>query len=145
MVAQPSAPHSPVKVIRIVARALSALIILFFGFVFVGELASRIGLTPAPSGGLPPLSTVDAIQFYSMAVMFIGLGLAWKWELAGSLITLLPAIMDGILNPRALMVVLLIAAPAILFLVCWWRSPSPKVAENSVAKTDSTTSPPTNA
>ena len=134
-----------VKVVRWIGRVLSAIIFVIFGFVWISEVTGRIGLTSPPPGGLPPLSVADTIQFYSMGVMLIGLGIAWKWELAGGLITLIPAIIDAIINPRAFTVVLLIATPAILFLLCWWWSRSFKPMAESLARTDSTTSPPTNA
>ncbi len=140
-----SSSQSRVKVVRLVARVLSIVIILLFGIVFIPEFTGRIGLTAPPPGGLPPLSMVDAIQFYSMFVILIGLGIAWKWELVGSLITIIPMVIDGILNPRALMVVLVIAAPAILFLLCWWWSRSSRSAEARVSETDSTAPPPSDA
>ena len=137
--------HTRVKVVRWIGRVLSALIIVVFGFVWMSEVTGRLGWTSPPPGGLHPLSAVDAIQFYSMAVILIGLGIAWKYELAGSLITLIPIIVDGMLNPRALIVILFTAAPAILFLLCWWWNRSLRSTEKSIARTNSTAPPPTNA
>ena len=136
---------SRIRTIRWIARIYSVLVILLFGIFFIIELTGRIGLTSPPAGGLPPLSTADAIQFYSMGVMLIGLGMAWRWEMVGGSITLIPAIIDGVINPRAFIVVILIVAPAIVFLLCWWWTRSFRLTENRMAETNSTAPPPTNA
>jgi hypothetical protein len=60
-------------------------------------------------------------------LMLIGLGIAWKWELVGALISLVGFIGAMILNPDMRtnpMMYLFYAVPAILFLLCWWRSKS---------------------
>ncbi|MCD4731599.1 MAG: hypothetical protein K8R74_13425 [Bacteroidales bacterium] len=50
-----------------------------------------------------------------------GLGLAWKWELPGALISLAGFIGVGILNPDAMTKPMMYLFPltAILFLICW--------------------------
>ncbi len=137
----PYSPTRPVKGLRIVARVLSVFIISFWGFLFFSEFAGRIGLTSSPSGGFTPLSTIDAMQFYSIPLILIGFCLSWKWELAGSLVTLPLAIFIIILNQGALIPMSVIATTSILFLICWWWNRSIQVMQNSVPLTD-LTSPP---
>jgi hypothetical protein len=59
--------------------------------------------------------------------MLIGLGLAWKWEFPGALISLVAFIGICIVNAHALRESTLYIVPttAILFLVSWWSSRSP--------------------
>ena len=140
-----STSQARVKRIRWFARIFGLLVILLLCIVFVPEFAGRLGLAPPPPGGLPSLSTADAIQFYSMAIILIGLVVGWKWELAGGVITLLPGIIDGFLNPRSVIFVSVIVAPGILFLVCWWWTRSFRMEEKAAERTDSTTPTSTNA
>lgn len=59
-------------------------------------------------------------------LMIVGLGLAWKWELIGGLISLVGYIGVVILNPDVISMPLFYLFPltAILFLVCWFLSKS---------------------
>jgi hypothetical protein len=141
----PSKPHYPVKGIRVVARVLSVLIILFWGFLFIREFTARIGLLPPPPGGLSPLSTTDALQFYSIPIILIGLGLAWKWEVVGSVIALPLAVLVVVLTPTALIPISVIAITAILFLICGWRSRLFREAHNDITLTGSGSVPPANS
>jgi hypothetical protein len=141
----PLKPHYPVKGIRVVARVLSVLIVMFWGFLFISEFTGRVGLTPPPSGAFSPLSTVDALQFYSIPVILIGLCLAWKWELVGGFIALPLALFIVVLNPNAVIPMSVIATTAVLFLMCGWWSRVMRATQSRVALPDSTSTPPTNA
>ena len=141
----PPKPYYPVKGIRAVARVLSVFIVLFWGFLFISEFTGRIGLTSPASGGFSPLSTIDALQFYSIPIILIGLCLAWKWELVGGFIAFPLAFFIVVLNPSALIPMSVIATTAVLFLICGWWSRFMRATQSSVALPDSTSAPPTNA
>ncbi len=103
-----------IKIFRWILRVLSGLIIVFFLLMFIGE--TFFGENPGE-----PL-TADAILQLSLAgVGLIGLGLAWKWELIGGIIALVPFVVVAIINP-----IILLPSPvyiwpftAILFIVLW--------------------------
>lgn len=136
-----SSSHSRVKVVRWIARVLSGVLILTFSFFFLAEEVFR------DSPRKEPLSVNAIEQLVLMAVVLISYGFAWKKELLGGSIALLGFIGIGIINPRVLSVPIMYLVPltAVLFLLCWWWSRSFRLTEKSASKTDSTTSPPTNA
>ena len=90
---------------------LSILILLVF---IVGEALS----TDHPQAGAP-----TPIVNILMGILTIGgLALAWRWELAGSIISMVCLIGVIILNlsAGAKPVMLLFTIPAVLYLLCWW-------------------------
>jgi hypothetical protein len=99
------------KVLRWVLRGFSGLIIGFSLFFFIGE-------TFFEEAGDP--MTINVILQLSIAGMGLaGLGLAWKWELMGGIISLVSFGVLAIINPVVLKFPLLFVWPllAILFLV----------------------------
>jgi hypothetical protein len=102
--------------IRWIARILSALIILFWGYMIVGHL---IGTEARPSR---PLVASDTAQVAMMLLWLVGLAMAWRWELVGAVLALTGALIGALLNPNALGLGVVPAVPALLFLFCWWRS-----------------------
>jgi hypothetical protein len=122
-----------VKIIRWIARVLSALVILIMLTFFVGDV-----LVP-PSSASVPLSTADIAQLVLAATELIGLALAWKWEVVGGSITLVAFIIKAIINPRTVFFpLLMIPITAILFLLCWGLG-------RSLITSESNEAPPTNA
>ncbi|MCL4512334.1 MAG: hypothetical protein M1470_14935 [Bacteroidetes bacterium] len=126
-----SSSHSKVKVVRWIARVLSGLLILTFSFFFLGEEVFR------DSPRKEPLSANGIEQLVLMAVVLISYGFAWKKELLGGSIALLGFIGISIINPRVLSgpIMYLFPLTAILFLLCWWWSKSPRPAEKNVGQT----------
>ena len=106
-----------VKTMRWIARILSLLPILFV-------LAEVI----FPHGGEGEVRTEEWIAVGLMFSSVIGLAIAWRWEglgggiTVGSLLAFYAAlrVMDGRF-PRGPWFAL-VAAPGVLFLVCWWLS-----------------------
>ena len=91
------------------ARGLSLLMIIFIGFFLVAHIMSG----DAPKG---------PVTILSMNAIFIGLLLAWKWEIIGGLITIFgylffmidaPTIFDAILYAVCVLA-------AILFIISWF-------------------------
>ncbi|QQS46180.1 MAG: hypothetical protein IPM66_20045 [Acidobacteriota bacterium] len=105
------------KVILWGARSLSVLIILFWGYFILGHLLGDAG---SPSR---PLTTADYLGITALVVSLVGLAAAWKWELAGSLVTLGAVLIGALVNWRVLIFPgTLIPITALLFLLVWWKN-----------------------
>ncbi|NLO01930.1 MAG: hypothetical protein GX126_06385 [Bacteroidales bacterium] len=102
------------KELRWVLRVLSGLIIVFSLLMFIGE--TFFGENPGK-----PLTANAILQLSVAGAGLIGLGLAWKWELPGGIISVIAFIMLAIINPMVLQYTLLLIWPltAILFIVLW--------------------------
>jgi len=100
------------KAIRWIARIMGLLLILLTLAFAIPELITEHNPNAEPT-------RIDIIL--AGVIMLGGLGLAWKWELIGSLISLLGFIGVGIINPDALAKPMMYLFPltAILFLICW--------------------------
>lgn len=114
-----------VTTLRWTARSFSLLILVFWGFFIVAHLIGDAGQSSRP------LVARDAAQIAAMLFGLAGLALAWRYELAGAVVTLASAAVAACLNPRAvtgLAVLPLVAA--LLFLVAWriGRAASPQPA-----------------
>ncbi len=121
------------RILRGFARSLSALIIVIMLVFFVGE-----GLLGSDSLGTRPLEASAVFQLILAGIELVGLGLAWKWEAPGALITLVAYIIKAAVNQKTLMFpLLLIPFTAILFLLCWYLSQPRK-------RFEATVEPPTN-
>ena len=98
-------------------RVLSTLII-------VGSLLFYIGyqVFPEPGEG-NPLSMNEIIGFCFVVVGFIGLLLAWKWELTGAVISLIAYASLAVIYPMILVPNPMYVWPgtAVLFIVLWNR------------------------
>ena len=103
-----------IKIFRWILRALSGLIIVFFLLMFIGE--TFFGENPGE-----PLTTNAILQLSVSGVGLIGLGLAWKWELIGGIIALVPFVVVAIINPLILLPSPVYIWPftAVLFIVLW--------------------------
>src|SRR5215510_12868313 len=115
--AEHSALPSTTKAVRLGARILSALILLFWSFFIVAHLMGDEGRSSRP------LTTSDHISLTTMVISLAGLGVAWKWELIGAAVTLIAVLIGAVVNLRALAFPLaLIPVAAGLFLLCWGLS-----------------------
>ncbi len=101
-----------IKFFRWLLRVLSGVIILFSLIWFIGSLGDYSD---------DPMSTNAILQLSITGIGLIGLGLAWKWELTGGIISLVAYIVLAIINPRVLdfSLVFIWPAIAILFIVLW--------------------------
>ena len=107
-----------VKTVRWIARILSVLIILFWGFFITAPLVGSI--RGEHSSG--PLSMHDRMGLTLMFAWLLGLALAWKWELAGAALTLTAILIDAFFINWKVVAGLGMLPPitALLFLLCWW-------------------------
>ena len=112
--------NKPYKELRWILRGLSGLIIVFSVLMFIGE--TWFGENPEAT-----LSNNAILQLSVTGIGLIGLGLAWKWELTGGIISLAAYIAVGIINHEVLSatIVLIWPATAILFIVLWAVSRRP--------------------
>ena len=114
-----------IRIIRRVARIISLLLIVL-------TLAFAI-----PSFMSDPEQTAESTPFIMILVgvfMLGGLGLAWKWEFIGALISLVGFIGVGIINPDVIKMPMMYLFPltAILFLICWWLSKSQSIKKENI-------------
>ena len=103
-----------IKIFRWIVRVISGLIIVFFLLMFIGE--TFFGENPGN-----PMTTSAIIQLSLTGVGLIGLGLAWRWELIGGIIALVPFLLVAIINPLILLPSPVYIWPftAVLFIVLW--------------------------
>jgi hypothetical protein len=105
------------RVIRRTARILGILLILLTLTFIIVEIMTE---------GNPNSEPIPIVMIMSGVFILGGLGLAWKWELVGALISLVGFVGVGILNSDAMAMPMmyLFSIIAILFLICWWLSKS---------------------
>jgi hypothetical protein len=94
-------------------------------FFAIAELMT----SPNPNSEPTPIAMILV-----MILMLGGLGLAWKWELIGALVSLVGFIGVGILNPDAMTKPGMYIFPltAILFLINWRLSKLHRMKEENV-------------
>ena len=115
-VAHPALPPLA-SIVRWSARSLSALILLFWGFFIV---ANFVGDAERASR---PLNFYDYAIMTTLGLSLTGLGLGWKWERVGGLLSLGAILVCALLNWRVLVFPgTLILATACLFVVSWWMN-----------------------
>ena len=98
-----------------ITRVLSTIII-------VGSLLFYLAYTLFPeSGEGNPITTKEIIGFCIVVIGFIGLLLAWKWEMQGAIISLIAYAALALMNPMILVPspMYLWPATAVLFIVLW--------------------------
>ena len=104
-----------VSIIRWVARIVGLLYIAFFLLMFIGESLSSSQETNS-------MTLREGLGFVFVFIFFAGLILAWKWEGIGGFIALGGTIGWTIAIQAYSLITVIIAAPAILFLICWLLS-----------------------
>jgi len=104
---------------RISALLMAGLILLIFAGGMIGE-----GFQP-----LLHLTTPEKIMMVAFFAMWLGLFLGWKWELVGGLLTVCALVAFDVVNypfsgtlPSRYPFLLIIAAPALLYLFCGWQA-----------------------
>jgi hypothetical protein len=101
--------------VRWLARTLSALILLFWGWFILAHLVGDAG---DPSR---PLVVYDYVLLSALAASLGGLALAWKWEFLGGALTLAAVAIGAFINWRVLLFPgTLIPIAAALFIASWW-------------------------
>lgn len=97
------------------ARALTCLIVLFFGFFLVAHLNGDEG------GPSRPLNLSDYIILTTLIASLVGLLLAWKWERLGSVTALIAIMICAVVNWKILIFPgTLIPLTTLLYSILWW-------------------------
>ena len=105
------------NIIRWIARIWGSLILAFFLFFLLLHIFGN------DESGEGFRSTAEIITFICFPISaIVGLGLAWKWEGLGGLITVLGMIIFGILRPEMIINIFTIAIliPGLLFIIYWF-------------------------
>lgn len=121
---QTTRPHGislALPVVRWGARILSVAILLFWGWFLIAHLFGEEG---RPSR--PPVWQ-DYVGLTALVVSLVGLAIAWKWELAGGVMTLVAVLTGAFVDWQVLTFpYTLIPIAGLLFLLCWWMSRAPR-------------------
>ena len=106
-----------ITIIRWTARIVGLLYIAFFLLMLIGE-----GLSSSQESN--PLTVSAWLGFVFVFIYFVGLILAWKWEGIGGLIAIGGTIGFFVTIQEYSLLTVIMAVPALLFLVCWSLSRS---------------------
>jgi hypothetical protein len=99
--------------VRWAARILSVPVLLVWGFSIIVCAVGPVRSLPAT---LP-----DSVAYVAMIVALLALAVAWKWELAGSLLSLAGVAVGAAYNWRGLLFPgAVVPLVAVLFLLSWW-------------------------
>src|SRR5687767_1433613 len=116
---------SLVTLVRWSARALSGLIVLFYGFFLVAHLVGEQRRPPRP------FVLNDYIMLATLVASLVGLMLAWKWQLIGAAVTLIAILICAAVNWKVLMFPgTLIPLTALLYLFSFWLRPVQIIAKS---------------
>jgi hypothetical protein len=97
-------------VLRSAGRALSVPIIAIWGLFLIASLFGDAAV------GSRPLVVQDYVGLAAVIASVAGLGIAWRWELAGAAVSLAGTLVGAFVNWRALIPGFLILVAACLFL-----------------------------
>ena len=119
--------NKTVITVRWIARILSVLIFLFWGFLG-WFIATKLNDNREHS--LRALTASDCIGFGTMLLSLLGLAIAWRWELIGAVVTFAAVSVAVLINPDAVTGLgMLPPINALLFIFCW-ESSRPSQPEN---------------
>jgi len=117
------------KRIRWIARIWGTLIIGIALLVLIGYAGNWVTTGKADPHAVEGYSPIENLIPITLGLSVLGLGIAWRWEGLGGVITIVFqlatfAVHHWLLSPRPYPypLTITIATPGILFLVCWWRS-----------------------
>ncbi len=119
-VSTPLIGHKSLSVLRWVARIWGSLSVAFLLFMILGHIID--GDEPFTSGFT---STKEVLIFFLFPVCtLIGLWMAWRMELLGSLMALIGVAGLFLLRQDLILDlwICVIVAPAVLYLIAWWFS-----------------------
>ena len=119
----------PTRILRRVARVWSLVIVVIGGVIFVGEILEWLGRDPAM---VQPYPWFENLMPLAMATAVLGLVIAWRWEVVGSVITIVSVLVVlvvfyGVIGGRGrapwivLVIMTPVLIPGVLYLVCGLR------------------------
>jgi len=110
------------RIIRWIARISGSVYVLFLVMMFIGE-------TLDSSGPLLPLPAKHVIGLLLMLVLIVGLVLAWRWELAGGLISVFSMLAFMLVMGEMAFGMLVLAIPGVLFILTYFLAKAEKGAD----------------
>jgi len=123
------------KWMRWIARIWSAPIIVFSLIMLIGYAWNLVTIGKADPYTVEGTSLIEALPPILMFLSVLGLGIAWRWERLGGTIALIfqlatslllliqrPFLDDFYRAAIPFLMVMVVAIPGILFLLCWSRS-----------------------
>lgn len=123
------------KWIRWTARIWSFPIVVYALLLFTGYTWSWMTTGVADPHAVEGYPFIEALPPIFMFLSILGLGIAWRWERLGGTITIVfllatlsvllisnPITRDFPRSAVPYLLSMIVVAPGILFLVCWWRS-----------------------
>ena len=123
------------KWMRWIARIWSFPIIVYVLLLLVGYAWSWGTTGVADPYAVEEVPFTEVLPPLFMSLSVLGLGIAWRWERLGATISIVcqlavlslllihsPITQDFPLSAIPYLLSMVTAIPAILFLVCWWRS-----------------------
>ncbi len=117
------------KIARWTARTISALVLVFWGFMMVGHL------TGDANQDARPFIMADYVILGSLSASLFGLLFAWRYEFAGAILSLLAIAACAFVNWRVLIFPgTLIPFTTALFLIAWWTSKPRPLSNNRVVE-----------
>lgn len=122
------------KRIRWIARIWGTVLVAYALLMLIGYAWNWMTTGKADPHAVVDYPFIENLPPIFMFLAILGLGIAWRWERAGGIINLIfclatipiflirwPITQDPrFVIPYILLII--IAFPGILFLVCWWRS-----------------------
>jgi hypothetical protein len=114
-----------VATLRWIARISGLVFAAFFLLMFIGE--GLEGMSRAHEAN--PIAFRALIGLVAVFLYLLGLILAWKWEGFGGIAAIVFIVVFAVAVPDApIPMYAIMAFPAILFIICWLMSRSPKEA-----------------
>ena len=129
--------------IRRIARIWGTVIVVFALLMFIGYAWSWVTTGEADPYAEDDYPFIENIPPIFLFIAIMGLGIAWRWEGAGGIINLifclatLPILLIQWPITREIrfimpyLLLIMVAIPGILFLVCWHRSRKGTIPQNS--------------
>ena len=131
------------KRIRWIARIWGTVIVAYALLMLIGYAWNWMTTGKADPHAVVDYPFIENLPPIFMFLAILGLGIAWRWERSGGIINLIfclatipiflihwPVTQDSrFVIPYILLII--IAFPGILFLVCWWRSRKRITPQNS--------------
>ena len=128
-------PNKTMRWIRWVARIWSVPIILYTLIMLIGYGWSWVTTGVADPYAVEDVSFFEMLPLIFMIIGVVGLGIAWRWEGSGGLITIISGLITVLLltiqgslsgDFARLMIPslmsLVVAIPGVLFLVCYYKA-----------------------
>lgn len=122
-------------ILRWIARVFGSFIVLFMSSIFIGAFIRKGFINVAHPGHF--------VIFAFMGLSFIGILMAWRWELIGGLLGIFGTIISDLLHifwiqgPKMVSTLigsLLWLLPSLIFIYCWWATKKFYTQQNNIMK-----------